>query len=416
VTEILPPPTRPGQALLIQFWRENPIFRQVLGICSALAVTNLVFNTALMCAGLIWTTTMSSLTVSLLRKYTPQRIRIMIQILIVAVYVIVVDIVFRAFFFETHKDIAAYVGLIITNCIVLGRLEAFANKNRPLISAADGLGAGLGYSLILLFIAVVRELLGFGTLLKNTAWEITLLPAGTDTVWRHWTIMVMPPGAFFVLAIAVWIAQTTMDGGDAARLILVLLSAALTDNILMTRFLGMCPFLSTSRQFRPAVGMGFAVIFVTTCTCLINWALYTHLLVPLAEYGVPAESLKLILFIVVIAAFVQLMEMVIERTSVTLYYSLGIFLPLITVNCAILGASLFMVTGVTSKGFGATDALAFGFGTGLGWFVAIVILAGIRQRLKTAKIPAALEGPGITLIITGIMALAFVVFQGMIKL
>ena len=160
MTEILPPPTRPGQALLIQFWRENPIFRQVLGICSALAVTNLVFNTALMCAGLIWTTTMSSLTVSLLRKYTPQRIRIMIQILIVAVYVIVVDIVFRAFFFETHKDIAAYVGLIITNCIVLGRLEAFANKNRPLISAADGLGAGLGYSLILLFIAVVRELLG----------------------------------------------------------------------------------------------------------------------------------------------------------------------------------------------------------------------------------------------------------------
>ena len=208
MTEMLPPPTRPGQALLIQFWRENPIFRQVLGICSALAVTNLVFNTALMCAGLIWTTTMSSLTVSLLRKYTPQRIRIMIHILIVAVYVIVVDIVFRAFFFETHKDIAAYVGLIITNCIVLGRLEAFANKNRPLISAADGLGAGLGYSLILLSIAVVRELLGFGTLLKNTAWEVTLLPAGPDTVWRHWTIMVMPPGAFFVLAIAVWIARS----------------------------------------------------------------------------------------------------------------------------------------------------------------------------------------------------------------
>lgn len=124
------PQLREGfSALAQQIWNENPIFRQVLGICSALAVTNLIFNTLLMCVGLIWTTTMSSFTVSLLRNYTPKRIRIMVQILIVAVYVIVVDIVFRVFFFETHKDIAAYVGLIITNCIVLGRLEAYANKN-----------------------------------------------------------------------------------------------------------------------------------------------------------------------------------------------------------------------------------------------------------------------------------------------
>lgn len=211
---------RPGRALLIQLWRENPIFRQVLGICSALAVTNLVFNTVLMCAGLIWTTTMSSLTVSLLRNYTPKRVRIMVQVLIAAVYVIVVDIVFRAFFFETHKDIAAYVGLIITNCIVLGRLEAFACKNPPLPAAADGLGAGLGYSFILLAIAVVRELLGFGTLLKNTAWETVVLrgwqPGGHETWWRNWTIMIMPPGAFFVLAIVVWAARSAALRREAA--------------------------------------------------------------------------------------------------------------------------------------------------------------------------------------------------------
>ncbi|HUS90256.1 MAG TPA: Rnf-Nqr domain containing protein [Phycisphaerae bacterium] len=203
--------TRPGQALLVQLWRENPIFRQVLGICSALAVTNLIFNTALMCAGLIWTTTMSSLTVSLIRDYIPRRVRVMVQVLIISVYVIVVDIVFRALFFETHKDIAAYVGLIITNCIVLGRLEAFASKNKPLLSAADGLGAGLGYSLILLFVAVVREVLGFGTVLKNTAWETVVLrgwePGVHETWWRSWTILVIPPGAFFVLAVAVWIAK-----------------------------------------------------------------------------------------------------------------------------------------------------------------------------------------------------------------
>jgi len=206
------------RALLDQVWNENPIFRQVLGICSALAVTNLLFNTTLMCLGLIWTTTMSSLTVSLLRNYTPRRIRIMVQILIVAVYVIVVDIVFRAYFFETHKEIAAYVGLIITNCIVLGRLEAFANKNKPFPATMDGLGAGLGYSAILMTVAVVREALGFGTLMKGTRLAVQILPLSGQTWWRQWTIMVMPPGAFFVLALVVWAARAwaLRRQGDAA--------------------------------------------------------------------------------------------------------------------------------------------------------------------------------------------------------
>ena len=197
-----------GRAMLDQMWNENPVFRQVLGICSTLAVTNLVFNTTLMCAGLIWTTTMSSLTVSLLRDFTPKRIRIMVQILIVAVYVIVVDIAFQVFFYEIHKDIAAYVGLIITNCIVLGRLEAFANKNKPFASAMDGLGAGLGYSGVLLIIAVVREILGFGTLLKGTPLMVKLLPVDGSTWWQPWTIMIMPAGAFFVLAMVVWGAKS----------------------------------------------------------------------------------------------------------------------------------------------------------------------------------------------------------------
>jgi Na+-transporting NADH:ubiquinone oxidoreductase subunit D len=187
---------------------ENPIFRQVLGICSALAVTNRMVNTLLMCGGLIWATTLSSLTVSLLRQYTPHRVRIMVNILIVAVYVIVVDIVMRAYFTEVHRDIAAYVGLIITNCIVLGRLEGFASRNPVGPSVADGLGAGLGYSAILIAVAAVRELLGFGTLFEQA------IPLGGTTLagWMQahngqWVIMVMPPGAFFVLAVIVWIAR-----------------------------------------------------------------------------------------------------------------------------------------------------------------------------------------------------------------
>lgn len=200
------PPTS-GQALWSQFWDDNPVFRQVLGICSALAVTNLMFNTLLMCGGLIWTTVMSSLTVSLLRQYIPQRVRMMVQVLIISVFVIVVDIALRTFFYETYKDIAAYVGLIVTNCIVMGRVESFAVKNKPLVSAFDGLGAGLGYSAILMAVAVVREILGFGTLFNFTPFKVTLISGETVAGWQNWTIMVMPPGAFFVLAMIVWGAR-----------------------------------------------------------------------------------------------------------------------------------------------------------------------------------------------------------------
>jgi Na+-transporting NADH:ubiquinone oxidoreductase subunit E len=209
------------------------------------------------------------------------------------------------------------------------------------------------------------------------------------------------------------IAENVSQLSPSPGLWIVLIAAALTDNILLTRFLGMCPFLAISKQLKSAFGMGLAVMIVTGCTCVLNYLLYIHVLLPLAPYGVPAESLKLILFIVVIAGFVQLLEMVIERISLKLYFSLGIFLPLITVNCAILGASLFMVNNVTGKGYDIWDVLVYGFGAGLGWFVAIMLMAGIRHRIAGGKVPAGLQGAGITLIITGIMAMAFVIFQGM---
>lgn len=186
-----------GKAFLVNLWRENPVFRQVLGICSTLAVTNLVKNTFIMCMGLVFATALSSWTVSLLRAYIPRQVRMMVQVLIIAAYVIVVDIAIRAYAPDVHKFIGPYVGLIITNCIVMGRCEAFASSNPPLASLWDGLGAGLGYTLVLLSIAVVREVLGFGTL-----WGMALPARG---LWFHqWTIMVMPPGAFFMLALVAW--------------------------------------------------------------------------------------------------------------------------------------------------------------------------------------------------------------------
>lgn len=186
-----------GQAFIKNLWTDNPVFRQVLGICSALAVTNLLKNTLLMCGGLVFTAALSSLTVSLLRNYIPKQVRMMVQVLIIAAYVIIVNIFIQAQFPEIHKTIGPYVGLIITNCIIMGRAEAFASKNTPWPSMLDGLGAGLGYSIILVAIAVVREALGFGTLMGYE------LP-GKEIWWYQWTIMVMPPGAFFMLALMAW--------------------------------------------------------------------------------------------------------------------------------------------------------------------------------------------------------------------
>ena len=208
----MPLPTakvNPKVALIKQLWQENPVCRQVLGICSALAVTNLMFNTLLMCLGLIWTATMTNITVSALRKYTPQRVRMMVQVLIIACYVIIVDITLRAMYFEVHRVIGPYVGLIITNCIIMGRAEAFASKNQVWPSFCDGLGTGLGYTAVLMVVALVREVLGFGTVFGLP------LPAA-ELWWNSWTIMVMPPGAFFVLAVVVWIvrARALRNGSD----------------------------------------------------------------------------------------------------------------------------------------------------------------------------------------------------------
>ncbi|HCG62690.1 MAG TPA: NADH:ubiquinone reductase (Na(+)-transporting) subunit E [Sphaerochaeta sp.] len=187
----------------------------------------------------------------------------------------------------------------------------------------------------------------------------------------------------------------------------VFFAAVFTNNILLTNYLGMCSFLSVSKELETSAGLGIAVTFVMATTTAINWVVYHFLLVPFQ-----LEYLRFIVFIIIIAAFVQLIEMVIERYSEGLYFALGIFLPLITVNCAILGASLFMVI----REYSFMTSFFFGFGSGLGWLIAILAMAGIRQRLRTAKIPLGLDGPGISLIIAGFMAMAFMGFNGMITI
>ena len=183
-------------------WVDNPVFRQLIGICSALAVTNLMMNSLVMGIGLTFVTALSSFTISAIRQFTPKHIRMMVQVLIIAAYVIMVDIYLKAYMPELSKALGPYVGLIITNCIIMGRAEAYAQKNKPIPSFIDGIANGLGYTVVLLFIAFFRELMGFGTL-----FGIRILGAW----WTSWSIMIMPPSAFFLLAIVIWITHNIQD-------------------------------------------------------------------------------------------------------------------------------------------------------------------------------------------------------------
>ncbi len=180
-------------------------------------------------------------------------------------------------------------------------------------------------------------------------------------------------------------------------------AAVFTSNILLTNFLGMCSYLSVSKEVESSAGLGISVTFVLIFTAALNWLAYRYILVPLH-----IEYLQYIVFIIIIAAFVQLLELLLERYVPALYYTLGIFLPLITVNCAIFGVVLFMVI----RNYNFIQSITFAAGSGIGWLLAILMLAGIRAKLKEKLIPPGLQGVGISLIVTGIMALAFIGFSG----
>ncbi len=195
----------------------------------------------------------------------------------------------------------------------------------------------------------------------------------------------------------------------------LIVKSIFVENIVLAYFLGMCSFLAVSRRVETALGLGLAVIFVLTITAPANWIIHEYLLKEgaltwLSESfaTVDLSFLNFVSFIAVIAAMVQLVEMVIDRYSQTLYTALGIFLPLIAVNCAILGSSLFLV----EREYNFAESAVFGFGSGVGFFLAIVAIAAIRQKLRYSNVPEGLRGLGLTMLITGLMAMAFMSFSG----
>jgi Na+-transporting NADH:ubiquinone oxidoreductase subunit E len=188
----------------------------------------------------------------------------------------------------------------------------------------------------------------------------------------------------------------------------IFIKSAFIENMVLAYFLGMCSYLAVSKSLKTAFGLGLAVIFVLAFTMPINWLIHEYLLTENGLFGMDLTFLKFILFIAVIASMVQLVEMIVEKFSPALYAALGIFLPLITVNCAILGGSLFMIT----REYNFTETIAFGLGGGFGWFLAIVAIAAIREKIQYSNVPPALRGLGMAFILTGLMGLAFMSLMG----
>lgn len=204
-----------------------------------------------------------------------------------------------------------------------------------------------------------------------------------------------------------------------SNLLSLFVRSIFVDNMIFAYFLGMCSYLAVSKNVKTAMGLGLAVIFVLVVTLPVNYLLQTKVLSPDGILGVDLTFLSFILFIAVIAGIVQLVEMAVERFSPSLYASLGIFLPLIAVNCAIMGASLFMQQRITLEASnpqaitGIADAVVYALGSGIGWLLAIVGLAAIREKMAYSDVPAPLRGLGITFITVGLMAMAFMCFSGL---
>ena len=193
-------------------WKNNPVTVQILGICSTLAVTNIFLNTLIMGLGLTFVTAFSALVISLVRNIIPPRVRMMVYTLVIASFVVIVDISLKAYVPNISKALGPYVGLIITNCIIMGRMEAFASNNSPGPAFIDGIASGIGYSWVLLVIAFFRELLGFGTILGIPVLDPLMKGLGASEGWVQWAFMIMAPGGFFMLAIFIWVANTVSVG------------------------------------------------------------------------------------------------------------------------------------------------------------------------------------------------------------
>ena len=428
-------PNTPAERLYNGIIKENPTFVLMLGMCPTLAITTSATNGI----GMGLTTTVilaaSNLMISLLRNFIPDRVRMPAFIVVVASFVTVVQLLLQGFIPSLYDSLGIYIPLIVVNCIILGRAEAYASKNKPIASLFDGIGMGLGFTLSITCIGAVRELIGAGSIFGHQILPLADAAAG-KAGYEPITIFILAPGAFFVLAalsalqnkFKLGAAKRGIDpsnpdcGGSCAacgntmckgkrgswimkELLIILVSSAIVNNVVLSQFLGLCPFLGVSKSVETAAGMGGAIIFVITLSSFVTGIIYNAILVP-----TNLTYLQTIVFILLIAALVQFVEMFLKKTMPSLYQALGVYLPLITTNCAVLGVALTNV----QKGYNVLQGTINGFATAVGFTISIVLMAGIREKIAYNDIPKSFQGFPTVLLTAGLMAIAFFGFSGLI--
>ena len=362
--------------------KENPTFVLILGMCPTLATTTSAMNGMGMGLATLFVLVLSNMAISATAPYIPDKVRIPAYIVIIAAFVTILQFIMQAYTPAMYETLGLFIPLIVVNCIVLGRAEAFANKNSVIDSACDGLGIGLGFTCALTVLGLVREIIGSGS-----AFGFKFI-SGDGIL-----MFVLAPGAFLALGY------------------LIVIFRKLT---LLSQFLGCCPFLGVSNKLSTAVGMSGAVCFVITLSTLVTYLLQYYVLVPLH-----IEFMQTVAFILVIAALVQMVEIVLKKVSPSLYQALGIFLPLITTNCAVLGVALIVVTKEFTFGgephmLNLAESIVYAFATSVGFGVAMILFAGLREQLALNKVPKAFQGTPIALITASILALAFMGFSGLV--
>ena len=340
--------------------KENPTFVLMLGMCPTLATTTSAMNGLMMGLATMAVLICSNIVISLIKKITPDMVHIPVYIVVIATLVTIVQFLLAAYLPDVNKSLGLFIPLIVVNCIILGRAESFACKNNVLDSALDGIGIGLGFTIGLTLLGICRELLGAGTI-----FGATLLPADYN--------------------------------------LLIFIAAIFVNNIVLSQFLGICPFLGVSQKVNTSLGMSAAVAFVMLLATLVTWLIQNLILTPL-NLG----YLQTLSFILVIAALVQMVEIILKKVSPPLYQALGVFLPLITTNCAVLGVAITVV----QKDYSLLMSLDYAIASAIGFGLALVLFAGLREQLALANVPKGMRGVSITLVTASLLALAFMGFSG----
>lgn len=408
----------------------NPVLVQLIGMCATMAITTSLFNGIGMGLSVLVILTCCNVVISLIRKVIPNDIRLAIFVLVIAGFVTIVDLLLQAYVPALSASLGVFIPLIVVNCIIIGRAEAFCQKNPVGPSFFDGIFQGLGYTLVLIAMCVIRELLGkgsFGTGIFNTIGGVIGTGNGIQIFPAEYgaLVLTLPIGGFITLGCLIALMQYALrksaekkeakekrsqrrkrrrhNMSSTTSIFAIILSAVLTNNFIFSQFLGCCPFLGCSSKIDTAAGMGLAVTFVMGLASAICW-LVNCLLVKLG-----LGFLQTIAYILVIAALVQFIEMFLKKSIPSLYSALGIYLPLITTNCAVLGVVLLN----TQYSFGFVQSVVYGVFGGLGFMLAICLFASVREKLEFADYPECFEGFPICLVSAGLLALAFMGFSGM---